>query len=163
MTPTSGTPEHILRAAEWALPPLIRWLNPKILVWALGLLMCEVKLIVIGVDPAIVSCAVIGLTSLLKPLQWVNPMIPIMPLKHIEFLESPVPLVAGMVVDGDHQSPQSLGAESITPLSLLKLCDDGESVSAVLDLSARDIFVLNSHSEVNFYLINYLFLILLFY
>ena len=42
MPPLSGTPEHILRAAEWALPPLIRWLNPKILVWALGLLMCEV-------------------------------------------------------------------------------------------------------------------------
>ena len=98
------------------------------------------------------SCAVIGLTSLLKPLQWVSPMIPIMPLKHIEFLESPVPLVAGMVVDGDHKSPQSLGGESITPLNILKLCDDGESVSAVLDLSARDIFVLNSHSEVCFYL-----------
>jgi hypothetical protein len=107
-----------------------------------------VKLIVIGVDPATVSCAVIGLTSLLKPLQWVSPMIPIMPLKHMEFLESPVPLVAGMVVDGDHATPDTLGGESITPYSILKLCDDGESVTAVLDLSARDIFVLNSHSEV---------------
>jgi hypothetical protein len=109
-----------------------------------------VKVIVIGVDPATVSCAVIGLTSLLKPLQWVSPMIPIMPLKHIEFLESPVPLVAGMVVDGDHATPETLGltSESITPLNILKLCDDGESVTAVLDLSARDIFVLNSHSEV---------------
>jgi hypothetical protein len=105
-------------------------------------------LIVIGVDPATVSCAVIGLTSLLKPLQWVSPMIPIMPLKHIEFLESPVPLVAGMVLDGDHATPDTLAGESINPYNLLKLCDDGESVTAVLDLSARDIFVLNSHSEV---------------
>lgn len=110
--------------------------------------MCEVKLVIIGVDPATVSCAVIGLTSLLKPLQWVSPMIPIMPLKHIEFLESPVPLIAGMVVDGDHASPQSLNGEAITPLSILKLCNDGESVTAVLDLSARDIFVLSSYTDV---------------
>jgi hypothetical protein len=75
-------------------------------------------------------------------------MIPIMPLKHIEFLESPVPLIAGMVVDGDHTSPQSLNGEAITPLSILKLCNDGESVTAVLDLSARDIFVLSSYNEV---------------
>jgi hypothetical protein len=112
------------------------------------LIVFQVKLVVIGVDPATVSCAVIGLTSLLKPLQWVSPMIPIMPLKHIEFLESPVPLVAGMVVDYDHATPETLTSESITPFSLLKLCDDGESVTAVLDLSARDIFVLNNHSEV---------------
>jgi hypothetical protein len=43
MAPSGKTPEHILRAAEWALPPLIHWLNPKIIVWALGLLMCEVS------------------------------------------------------------------------------------------------------------------------
>jgi hypothetical protein len=60
-------------------------------------LMCEVKLIIIGSDPATVSCAVIGLTSLLQPLKWVSPMIPIMPLKHIDFLESPVPIVAGEI------------------------------------------------------------------
>jgi hypothetical protein len=42
--PPISSPEHLLRAAEWALPPLIRWLNPKIIVWALGLMMCEVNI-----------------------------------------------------------------------------------------------------------------------
>ena len=53
MLPSYGTPEHVLRAAEWALPPLIRWLNPKIIVWALGLLMCEVRAILSTLLPLI--------------------------------------------------------------------------------------------------------------
>jgi len=146
--PSGGNPEHVVNAAEWALPPLVHWLSPKIIAWALGLLMCEVKLVIIGADPAIVSCAVIGLTSLLKPLQWVSPMIPIMPLKNIDFLEAPVPIIAGMVVDGDSVAPQCLNSDAITPLSILRLCEDGESVTAVLDLSVKDVYVLRSHSEV---------------
>eukprot|EP00602_Paraphysomonas_sp_CaronLab_P001950 CAMPEP_0185022060 /NCGR_PEP_ID=MMETSP1103-20130426/4783_1 /TAXON_ID=36769 /ORGANISM="Paraphysomonas bandaiensis, Strain Caron Lab Isolate" /LENGTH=1071 /DNA_ID=CAMNT_0027553963 /DNA_START=195 /DNA_END=3410 /DNA_ORIENTATION=+ len=146
--PSTDNPEHVVNAVEWALPPLVHWLSPKIIAWALGLLMCEVKLVIIGADPAIVSCAVIGLTSLLKPLQWVSPMIPIMPLKNIDFLEAPVPIIAGMVVDGDSVAPQCLNSDAITPLSILRLCEDGESVTAVLDLSVKDVYVLRSHSEV---------------
>ena len=146
--PVGEFPEHFINAAEWALPPLLHWLSPKIIAWAIGLLMCEVKLVIIGSDPATVSCGVIGLTSLLKPLQWVSPMIPIMPLKHIDFLESPVPIIAGMVLDGDSTAPQSLASDTITPLSLLQLCDDGESVTAVLDMAARDIYTLTEHDEV---------------
>jgi len=40
--PSGNYPEHVVNAAEWALPPLVHWLSPKIIAWALGLLMCEV-------------------------------------------------------------------------------------------------------------------------
>ena len=42
-----------------------------------------------------VSCAVMGLLTLLRPLAWVAPLVPILPLKHKELLESPVPILAG--------------------------------------------------------------------
>jgi hypothetical protein len=85
----------LVSAAEWALPPLLLWLDPEVLLWALSLLMCEVKLVVVGQEPGMVSCAVIGLTSLLRPLAWVAPIIPILPYKYIDFVEAPVPLIAG--------------------------------------------------------------------
>jgi hypothetical protein len=44
-----------------------------------------------------VSCAVLSLTSLLKPIQWVSPCIPILPMKHIDFIDAPVPIVAGTI------------------------------------------------------------------
>lgn len=89
-------PEHFVNAAEWALPPLLHWLSAKVIAWALGLLMCEVKLIIIGTDPATVSCAVIGLTSLLRPLEWPNPVVPSVPSGMLDFLQSIPPIIAGV-------------------------------------------------------------------
>jgi hypothetical protein len=57
--------------------------------------MCEAKLIVVGTEAAMVSCGVMGILSLIRPLSWVSPLIPILPYKHLDFLESPVPIVAG--------------------------------------------------------------------
>lgn len=54
----------------------------------------------------------------------------------------------GMVVDGDSVAPESLQSDTITPLSILQLCNDGDNVTAVLDLNARDIFVLTDYEEV---------------
>lgn len=68
--------------------------------WTIGLLLCEVKLIVVGTEPGMVSCAVMGLLSLLPPCQWVAPLIPVLPARHMDFVESPVPLVAGLIVEG---------------------------------------------------------------
>ena len=66
--------------------------------WALGLLLAEVKLLIVGTEPGVVSASVIGLLSLMKPLQWVAPLIPMLPLKHLDFIESPVPIVAGLLL-----------------------------------------------------------------
>lgn len=74
--PPVNCAEHHATSADWALPILLSWLPPETLVWVLGMLMCEVKLIVIGVEPGMVSCAVMGLLSLLQPLNWVAPLIP---------------------------------------------------------------------------------------
>ncbi len=57
--------------------------------------MCESKLIVVGDEPGIVSCAVIGISALLRPLSWVAPVIPILSHKLMDFVEAPVPIIAG--------------------------------------------------------------------
>lgn len=31
-----------MNATEWALPPLLHWLDSNLIAWALGFLMCEV-------------------------------------------------------------------------------------------------------------------------
>lgn len=91
--------EHAVASSEWALPTLLSWMPIEVLVWAIGLLMCEVKLVVVGTEAGMVSCGVMGLLSLLRPLEWVAPLIPVLPSKHIDFVESPVPIIAGLVLD----------------------------------------------------------------
>ena len=144
--PDDDLPEYFQNSAAWALPPLVHWLDAKTIVWALSLLLSEVKLIILGKDAATVSCAVIGLTALLKPFQWVSPMIPILPIKHLDFIESPVPIIAGIVLDNDSPDATAFNGNSITPLNILRQCDDGDVIS-VLDLSNKEIFTLSGYKR----------------
>jgi len=48
-----------------------------------------------------VSCAVMGLLVLLHPLDWVSPVIPMLPMKLMDFVESPVPILVGLTVAED--------------------------------------------------------------
>ena len=47
-----------------------------------------------------VSSAVMGLQALLRPLEWVSPAISVLPRRLEEFVESPVPLLAGYCGEG---------------------------------------------------------------
>ena len=62
----------------------------------------------LGSDLCLVSAAIMGLQSLMHPLEWVAPAISILPHKLAEFLECPVPLLAGLVVDALEPQLQSL-------------------------------------------------------
>ena len=74
--PPPDTAEHLEAAAEWAIPTLLSWLPVDNLVWLVSLLLCEVKVVVVGTEAGMVSCAVMGLLTLLRPLSWVGPLIP---------------------------------------------------------------------------------------
>lgn len=102
--PRYDFPEHYANAADWALPTLLSWMPVDTIVWSLSLLMSEAKLIVVGYDSGIVSCAVMGLLVLLRPLEWVAPLIPMLPLKLIDFIESPVPILAGLTLDANDKA-----------------------------------------------------------
>lgn len=76
---------------------------------------CEAKVLVVGVEPGLVSCGVMSLLSLMRPLSWVAPVIPVLPIKHLDFIESPVPIVAGLVLD-----PADKG---LNPMKIMELCE----------------------------------------
>ena len=86
-----------------------------------------------------VSCVVMSLLALLQPLNWVAPLIPVLPLKYLDFVESPVPILAGIVVEGNEIH--------LTPDILLAKCDDVNcnSFTAVLDTNTCEIFMVAAH------------------
>lgn len=84
--------EYMELSSDWSLPTLLSWMPVETLVRAVGLLLCEAKVIVVGKESGMVSCGVMGLLSLMKPLTWVAPVVPVLPLKHMEIVESPVPI-----------------------------------------------------------------------
>lgn len=176
LTPPPDVSEHYANAALWALPVLLDWMSPRLLTWAIGLLLCEVKVIVIGHEPGMVSCAVMSLMSLLRPLSWVAPLIPILPLKHLDFIEAPVPIIAGVVLDGEAFSLFSTGAVSAQPVPshrtqnvrpsdasetmysevgiahpetamIVKKCLEKDSLAAVVDLTVPEIYVSSTHTQ----------------
>ncbi len=97
--PQLDYPEHLANAAAWALPSLLSWMPLETLVWTLSLLLTEAKVVVVGFESGMVSCAVMGLLALLRPLDWVAPLIPMLPLKLVDFVESPTPILAGLTLD----------------------------------------------------------------
>lgn len=100
--------EHHHMSVVWSMSALLSPLAVpvELLVRCLGLMLCEAKMIILGTDLCVVSAAVTLLQTLLLPLEWVAPAISILPLKLIEFLECPVPLLAGLVVEPpDTQTP----------------------------------------------------------
>jgi hypothetical protein len=62
-----------------------------------------------------VSAVCLGLQCLLHPLQWVGPFIPTLPFALAEFIESPVPLIAGLSLD-------SALSEALSMASVLRRC-----------------------------------------
>ena len=162
--PPYPVPEYHVAAASWALPILLSWLTPETLVRVLGMIMAEAKVIVIGTEPGIVSCAVMGLLSLLQPLSWVAPLIPILPIKNVDFVESPVPILAGLVVDENiHKGTSSasdilrrINNSTFSSSSVFSVDDavsgsacgdnsDGDSLVAVLDVSEKEVFIASKH------------------
>lgn len=103
-TVTSSEPgtdcEHHHMSAVWSLSVLLSpvALSVELLVRVLGLMLCEAKLVILGADLCLVSAIIMGLQTLIQPLEWVAPAISILPSKLTEFVECPVPLLAGLIV-----------------------------------------------------------------
>lgn len=56
----------------------------------------EKQIVCYGKTPHLVSSVILGLESLLRPFQWKMALIPILPRMLLDFLEAPMPLLAGI-------------------------------------------------------------------
>lgn len=141
--PLGDLPEHSLRAADWCLPPFLMHLPPELIVWTLSLLLCEAKVLVVGHEVGMVSCAIMSLLLLLRPLEWVSPVIPLLPLKLMDFIESPVPILAGIILDSDGS-----GAKMMDVNKILHIAGQDQSIlTVVLDVSAKELYLPGSYSQ----------------
>lgn len=148
--------EHEASAISWALPTLFSWMPIDLIVTTIGLLMCEVKVIIVGFEPGLISCAVFGLLELIKPLNWLTPMIPILPKKYLDFVESPVPILAGLVIDEFVLKDEVASKLDVFDVAkrhaseILKKSNDVENggITAILNMQVKDIFVSSCHSHI---------------
>ena len=148
MPPSSDYEERHINFAAWSLPVVFEWLPVEIIVWALSLLMCEAKLLVVGSEAGIVTSTILGLMTMLHPLKWVAPFIPLLPIKHIDFIESPVPIVAGIVIrtsangimgsHGDYQV-SSATMTAIRTVDKSQRTESGEDITNLLNIDPVDL------------------------
>ncbi|CAM9713209.1 unnamed protein product, partial [Sphacelaria rigidula] len=97
-----GIPPHVVDGREmvdavaaWALPGALSSMPMDILVTLVGALMCECQVIVVSQDLGLLSSTVLALAALTRPLLWVHPLVPVMPVEMGEVLSAPVPYLIG--------------------------------------------------------------------
>ena len=106
---------------EWALPVLLRRLSLHVLLKALAALLAELTVVVECDDEADLSACVLGLLTLAKPLHPAGPMIVVLPDKFMDYLDSPVPVLLGVL-----KAPLQKLTSPTMPAGLLLRCDDPE-------------------------------------
>lgn len=94
--PQGGKNETNTLIAQWCCPLAWAHLTAETLLDLIELALREFKIIVIDSNLCMLSAAVYSFVPLLAPLKWSGVFLPILPTKLCEFLEAPVPIVAGV-------------------------------------------------------------------
>lgn len=112
---------------EWALPTLLKSLSLDNLLLALGCALTEMQVVFKCADITALSCCVVAVTSLLRPLKWACPVIVTLPSHLHIYLESPVPVVLGVTgLPPGHEPP---GGQCIIDIEENKVELNEEEVS----------------------------------
>lgn len=82
---------------QWALPLLLSSIPVDQIVFILGCILTEMKVVVKCKDTGVLSACIWGLVSLLRPFHWVCPLIVVLPRSLHEYIESIVPIIVGIV------------------------------------------------------------------
>jgi hypothetical protein len=105
---------------SWALSLLLRHVSLDNVLTAVGLLLTEVHVIVVGATPGALTAAVLGLSLLLRPLRWsmCNVIIPTVPDGlALDLVDAPTPNIIGV-------SALPPGFELQPGKAVLQLADD---------------------------------------
>jgi len=88
------------QTSPWSLPVLFSTIPMHAMLKILHLLLIETPTVLISSKVGVASSAVLGLAKLLEPLVWCGPMLPVLPKSLGEVVESPVPMLLGLVKGG---------------------------------------------------------------
>jgi len=83
---------------EWALSQFLLDIGPDSLVLCLKLMLLERSILVLGDNLSCVSTTACALIELLKPFEWASTFMPVLPPRMLDFINSPVPFIAGVSV-----------------------------------------------------------------
>jgi hypothetical protein len=94
--------EESFHVLLWALPVLLRKLPLDQISLAVGCALIEMHVIVLAPDLSVLSSCLLAIVHLLRPLKWVGVVVVTLPESQAEYLDSPVPLIAGVQKLPDH-------------------------------------------------------------
>jgi len=87
-------------AGEWGLSTLFLRIKDSGLIILLKLLLLERSVLVVGETSEEVTACTTALLELLDPYKWASAFMPLLPRDMLDFVSSPVPFIAGMIVEG---------------------------------------------------------------
>ena len=90
-------------SGQWGLSTLITRIKDSGLIILLKLLLLERSVLVVGETTEEVTACSTTLLELLEPYKWASAFMPLLPREMLDFVSSPVPFIAGMIVEGKHQ------------------------------------------------------------
>ena len=93
---------------EWGVANLFLKFKASSLLVTLNLILLESSVLVIGTSPEEVASCTSALLTLLQPFTWASVFIPQIPLDYLDFVSSPVPFIAGLIVEGSSNLNQIL-------------------------------------------------------
>jgi hypothetical protein len=94
---------------QWALPLLLSSIPVDQIVFILGCILTEMKVVVKCKDTGVLSACIWGLVSLLRPFHWVCPLIVVLPRSLHEYIESIVPIIVGIVTAEEFRGGDDVG------------------------------------------------------
>ena len=87
-------------SGEWGLSTLFLRIKDSGLLILLKLLLLERSVLLVGETSEEVTACSTALLELLDPYKWASAFMPLLPSDMLDFVSSPVPFIAGMIVDG---------------------------------------------------------------
>ena len=88
-------------AGQWGVAAILHRLEPNALLCVLNLLLIERSILVIGSSSDIVTSCTCALLALVHPFKWASTFMPLLQTQMLDFVNSPVPFIIGMVAKND--------------------------------------------------------------
>ena len=124
---------------EWGVATLFLKFHARALLLVLNLLLLEKSVLVVGTSNEEVSCCTLALLRLLEPFEWASVFINSIPINFLEFINSPVPFIAGLMPQND----EKLG--DILKDDLVK--DAISNGLIILNLNSNEVYVGNDEKQ----------------
>lgn len=90
-------------SGEWGFAQLLLRLSAPDLILLLKLILMERSLVIVGLHSDEVTACGFALLELLDPFKWASAFMPVLPMDLMDFVSSPVPFIAGIVVNDIEQ------------------------------------------------------------